>query len=80
MTAEQQNMITLLSRVTFLPATFDKRFACDLGMKLAEEKQLKALGSSQTVELTEKQDECLRAIVHRYRRQHNGCRCKECRP
>lgn len=70
MTEDQRRMVSALSRVTFLPATFDKRFAKGL---------LAMMESDPEKGLTDNQDACLRRIVHKYRRQHNACRCEECK-
>lgn len=70
MTPDDKRYISLLSLVTFRPATADKRFAKDITRQLAGEPDKP---------LSEKQAAYLRQIVHRYRRQHGQCDCEECK-
>lgn len=65
MTAEQIEFAAKLSRCTFLPGSYDKRFVRDMHA-IAENKPEQ--------ELTEKQDAYLRTLMHRYRRQIGGQR------
>lgn len=69
LTAEQLRAIRLLSRCTFLPASWDKRFVRDMVAKAND---------PEPVPLTERQHRCLMEKVHRYRRQHKGCTCLVC--
>lgn len=69
MTPEQRLAIELLSRCTFLPASYDKRFVRSM-VQMAE--------APEPVSLTERQDALLWRMVHRYRRQHRKCTCLEC--
>lgn len=69
MTPEQIRAIKMLSRCTFLPASFDKRFVRSMVDKAND---------PEPTPLTPKQDALLWRMVHRYRRQHGKCTCLEC--
>jgi hypothetical protein len=69
MTPEQLRAITLLSRCTFLPGSYDKRFVRSM-RQMSE--------APEPIPLTEKQDALLWVMVHRYRRQHGQCTCLDC--
>lgn len=74
MTEAQKTAIRLLSRCTFLPASYDKRFARNMGYAL----QAQEAEPNNSLPLTGKQDEYLFALVHKYRRQHGRCTCLLC--
>ena len=59
MTDAQREMVTALQRCSFLPGSFDKRFVRDV--------------AAQERDLTVRQDECLRGLAHKYRRQIGRC-------
>jgi hypothetical protein len=69
LTPEQIRAIKLLSRCTFLPASYDKRFVRSMVAKLHDPEPLP---------LTARQHTVLMEKVHRYRRQHGQCTCLEC--
>ncbi len=60
MTPDQIDKALKLRRCSFLPGSWDKRFARDIGF-VAEHHPAK--------ELTERQSKCLDNLVHKYRRQ-----------
>lgn len=66
MDASEAALICLLSRCTFLPRTWDKRFVRSLFTQLQD---------NPTRPLSEKQKVCLRKLVYKYRRQLSGGRC-----
>ena len=59
MSADEIRMGTALGLCRFVPATFDKRFAGEMALWARDDEPL----------ITEKQSECLRRMVHKYRRQ-----------
>lgn len=74
MNPEERRAIRLLSRCTFPVASWDKRFVRDMAAKLQAELE----HVENTVELSERQHNCLMEKTHRYRRQHGRCDCMKC--
>lgn len=74
MTIEERRAICLLTRCTFLPASYDKRFVRDMAQKL----QAEIDHEENIVVLTECQHACLLGKLHRYRAQHRQCDCLTC--
>jgi len=74
MTPEERSAIQILRRCTFVPGSWDKRFVRDMAAKLDAELE----HEENTVNLSERQHECLVSKIHRYRRQHGKCKCLEC--